>query len=69
VTTISCHNDQLLVHDGQRVEKGQIVSRSGNTGRSTGPHLHYQLDLAGQAVDPLRYRAGHPRTSASGATD
>jgi murein DD-endopeptidase MepM/ murein hydrolase activator NlpD len=69
VTTIYCHNDQLLVQDGQRVEKGQIVSRSGNTGRSTGPHLHYQLDLAGQAVDPLRYRAGHPKTSASGATD
>jgi murein DD-endopeptidase len=69
VTTIYCHNDELLVHDGQRVAKGQIISRSGDTGRSTGPHLHYQLDLAGQAVDPLRYRAGHPRTAANGAAD
>lgn len=69
VTTIYCHNDELLVQDGERVARGQIISYSGNTGRSTGPHLHYQLDLAGQAVDPLRYRAGHPRTSGSGATD
>ena len=69
VTTIYCHNRELLVHDGQRVEKGQVIARSGNSGRSTGPHLHYQLDLAGQAVDPLRYRAGRPRTIASGATD
>ena len=69
VTTIYCHNDELLVQDGERVAKGQVISYSGNTGRSTGPHLHYQLDLAGQAVDPLRYRASHPRTSASGATD
>jgi murein DD-endopeptidase MepM/ murein hydrolase activator NlpD len=68
VVTLYCHNDALLVHDGQRVQRGQVISHSGNTGRSTGPHLHYQLDLAGQAVDPLRYRAGHPKTAA-GATD
>lgn len=65
VTTVYCHNDALLVRDGQRVQKGQLIARSGNTGRSTGPHLHYQLDLAGQAVDPLRYRAGHPKGSAA----
>ena len=69
VTTIYCHNDELLVGDGERVARGQVISRSGNTGRSTGPHLHYQLDLAGQAVDPLRYRAGHPRLAPSGAAD
>ena len=69
VTTVYCHNDELLVQDGARVARGQVIAYSGNTGRSTGPHLHYQLDLAGQAVDPLRYRAGHPRTSASGASD
>ena len=69
VATMYCHNDALLVQDGEHVARGQIISYSGNTGRSTGPHLHYQLDLAGQAVDPLRYRAGHPRTAASGAAD
>src|SRR5471032_176588 len=68
VVTIYCHNDELLVHDGERVERGQIIARTGNSGRSTGPHLHYQLDLAGAPVDPLRYRAQHPKTTA-GATD
>jgi len=68
VVTTYCHNDALLVRDGQRVEKGQIVARSGRTGRTTGPHLHYQIDLAGEPVDPVRFRAQHPKT-ASGATD
>ena len=69
VTTVYCHNDELLVGDGERVHKGELIARTGNSGRSTGPHLHYQLDLAGQPVDPLRYRAAHPRTVASGASD
>jgi murein DD-endopeptidase MepM/ murein hydrolase activator NlpD len=69
VVTLYCHNDALLVRDGQRVEKGEILARSGDTGRSTGPHLHYQVDLAGQPVDPLQYRAGHPKTVAPGPTD
>jgi murein DD-endopeptidase MepM/ murein hydrolase activator NlpD len=69
VATVYCHNDELLVRDGQPVEKGQAIARSGNSGRSTGPHLHYQLDLAGQAVDPLRYRSGRPKRGPSLATD
>jgi murein DD-endopeptidase len=68
VVTVYCHNDELLVRVGQRVDKGQPITRSGNTGRSTGPHLHYQLDLAGQPVDPLRYRATKPKV-ARGAED
>jgi murein DD-endopeptidase MepM/ murein hydrolase activator NlpD len=69
VATVYCHNDELLVRVGEKVEKGQAIARSGNSGRSTGPHLHYQLDLAGQAVDPLRYRSGHPKRGPSLATD
>jgi murein DD-endopeptidase MepM/ murein hydrolase activator NlpD len=69
VVTVYCHNDELLVRDGQRVARGQPISRSGNTGRSTGPHLHYQLDLAGQPVDPLHYRATRPKVSALDAED
>jgi len=57
VTTAYLHNDALLVSVGEKVLKGQLLARSGNSGRSTGPHLHYQLDLAGQPVDPLGYRA------------
>ena len=68
VVTIYCHNDELLVHDGQKIDRGQLIARSGNTGRSTGPHLHYQLDLAGAPVDPLHYRAQRPKTS-PGAAD
>jgi murein DD-endopeptidase len=68
VSTLYCHNDALLVRNGQLVERGQIIARSGNSGLSTGPHLHYQLDLAGQPADPLRYRAERPKM-AKGATD
>jgi murein DD-endopeptidase MepM/ murein hydrolase activator NlpD len=57
VTTAYCHNSELLVRPGQRVVRGEVLSRSGNTGRSTGPHLHYQLELGAQPVDPLRFRA------------
>ena len=59
VATAFLHNSALLVEKGDDVARGQQISRSGNTGRSTGPHLHYQLELSGVAVDPLRYRA-HP---------
>jgi murein DD-endopeptidase MepM/ murein hydrolase activator NlpD len=58
VTTAYCHNSELLVRVGQRVAVGELIAHSGNTGRSTGPHLHYQLELASQPVDPLRFRAG-----------
>ncbi len=68
VTTMYCHNETLLVRDGQRVERGQVIALSGNTGRTTGPHLHYQLDLAGQPADPLQYRAQRPKYAA-GASD
>jgi len=68
VSTLYCHNDALLVRNGQLVERVQIIARSGNSGLSTGPHLHYQRDLAGQPADPLRYRAERPKM-AKGATD
>ncbi|MFP2934140.1 M23 family metallopeptidase, partial [Pyxidicoccus sp. 3LG] len=57
VTTAYCHNSELVVAVGQRVERGQLVARSGNTGRSTGPHLHYQLELAARPMDPLKFRS------------
>ncbi|MET0405124.1 MAG: M23 family metallopeptidase [Cystobacter sp.] len=56
VTTAYCHNSALLVAEGQWVERGALIARSGSTGRATGPHLHYQLTLASKPVDPLRYR-------------
>ncbi|MFZ5472080.1 MAG: M23 family metallopeptidase [Myxococcota bacterium] len=56
VTTAYCHNSALLVVPGQQVEKGQIIARSGSTGRSTGPHLHYQLELGGMPMDPFLFK-------------
>ncbi|EMO61784.1 peptidase, M23 family [Leptospira borgpetersenii serovar Pomona str. 200901868] len=55
LVSIFKHNSEILVQQGQRVERGQEISRSGNTGRSTGPHLHYQLELNGLAKDPTTF--------------
>ncbi|HWI55152.1 MAG TPA: LysM peptidoglycan-binding domain-containing M23 family metallopeptidase, partial [Desulfobacteria bacterium] len=49
------HASKLLVTLGQRVERGQVIARVGNTGRSTGPHLHLELLYKGQPVDPENY--------------
>lgn len=49
------HNSSLLVRKGERVEAGQLIATVGSTGQSTGPHLHFELLIDGQAVDPLDY--------------
>ena len=53
VITVFFHLSKIEVEQGDRVAMGQVVARSGGTGRVTGPHLHYGLCLAGQYVDPL----------------
>jgi murein DD-endopeptidase MepM/ murein hydrolase activator NlpD len=53
------HLSAINVVEGQWVQVGEIVGHIGTTGRSTGPHLHYEVRVAGEAVDPQRYlRAG-----------
>lgn len=49
------HNSKLLVHAGQHVEQGEPIALSGSTGRSTGPHVHFELYINGSAVNPLNY--------------
>ena len=49
------HASKLLVHAGERVVKGQEVAEVGSTGRSTGPHLHYEIRLNGESLDPRKY--------------
>ncbi|OCP18985.1 MULTISPECIES: M23 family metallopeptidase [unclassified Ensifer] len=49
------HLSTVLVKVGDRIKAGDVVGKSGNTGRSTGPHLHYEIRLNGQAVDPMRF--------------
>ena len=53
------HMSEITVTEGQSVRIGQVVGRIGSTGRSTGPHLHYETRIDGEAVDPQRFlRAG-----------
>lgn len=52
-TTKYMHLDKILVQPGQKVQKGDRIGLSGNTGRSTGPHLHYELHIDGKPVNPL----------------
>lgn len=49
------HASKLLVKAGERVVKGQKIALVGSTGRSTGPHLHYEIRLNGHALDPRKY--------------
>jgi len=55
LSTRYCHNEKLLVKEGDMVRKGQEVALMGSTGRSTGPHLHFEVLKNGVQVDPLRF--------------
>jgi murein DD-endopeptidase MepM/ murein hydrolase activator NlpD len=51
--TVYAHLSALLVRPGQRVPAGTVLGREGSTGHSTGPHLHFEVRIAGVPVDPL----------------
>ena len=55
MVTLYAHNSKLLVKAGDTVEAGDMVSLSGSTGRSTGPHLHFEVRVNGQRVNPRSY--------------
>lgn len=55
IVTLYGHASKILVKVGQIVKKGDIIARVGSSGRSTGPHLHFQVILYGTTVDPLQY--------------
>jgi murein DD-endopeptidase MepM/ murein hydrolase activator NlpD len=55
VSTRYAHLSAVLVRAGDRVNADDVIAKSGNTGRSTGPHLHYEVRLNGEAVDPMRF--------------
>ncbi len=55
IATLYGHASKILVREGQLVKKGEIIAKVGSSGRSTGPHLHFEVLLYGTPVDPLKY--------------
>jgi murein DD-endopeptidase MepM/ murein hydrolase activator NlpD len=56
IKTRYAHNDKLLVRKGQKVKRGDVIAHLGSSGRSTAPHLHYEVLVKGVAKNPLNYR-------------
>lgn len=62
------HMSKLLVGPNERVRRGQLIGLMGSTGRSTGSHLHYEVRIAGEAVNPLPFVTGSERALALSRT-
>jgi murein DD-endopeptidase MepM/ murein hydrolase activator NlpD len=64
ITTRYAHLSRIEVKVGEQVASGEVVGRVGSTGRSTGPHLHYETRVDGTAVNPKTYLAAGRRIAA-----
>ena len=53
--TLYGHHEEVLVHAGQSVKRGDVIALMGNSGRSTGPHVHFEVLKEGRPVNPARY--------------
>lgn len=59
IVTLYAHNSSLVVGEGTNVKKGDVVSKAGSTGMSTGPHLHFEVRKDGKYVDPIPWVRGN----------
>lgn len=55
IVTVYAHNEKNMVKAGDQVEKGDVIGRVGSTGRSTGPHLHFEVRKNGVKIDPMEF--------------
>jgi murein DD-endopeptidase MepM/ murein hydrolase activator NlpD len=55
VVIVYGHSSKLLVKEGQQVRAGQLLGLTGNTGFSTGPHLHFEIRVGGKPIEPLAF--------------
>lgn len=55
ITTLYAHCSKLLVKKGDKIQRGTIVAKAGRTGMATGPHLHFEVRINGNVVNPLKY--------------
>jgi murein DD-endopeptidase MepM/ murein hydrolase activator NlpD len=55
IETLYGHMSRTIVSAGQTVKKGQVIGYEGATGRATGPHVHYQVNVNGSSVNPMTY--------------
>jgi len=55
IVTLYAHMSKILVHKGQVVKRNNVIGRVGSTGYSTGPHLHFEVRINGDVVNPLSY--------------
>lgn len=53
--TLYAHMNDIDVRVGQKVIRGEVIGKVGNTGKSTGPHLHYEVHVKGKVVNPVNY--------------
>ena len=57
LVSMMCHLSEILVIEGQRIDRGEVIGEVGTTGRSTGPHLHWSVSLSGERTDPAVFMA------------